>query len=110
MSITTDLPDWCEYGVRFIRLLPAWVPDPAFVVEEESGADHGRMDFDWWAPDSSHTLSVCIEQSGKMYWAMLYGDERAKGKSVFRGAIPDGVLTLLRRLYQPRAADTPEAG
>ena len=69
--IDTDEPI-LKHMATFLRALPADIPEPAISVEED-----GMVDFEWYQ-SPSRVVSVSLDHSGKLHWAMShhrYGEQ-----------------------------------
>jgi len=102
----TREPDWDGYGAdpttpqarseaeRFLRGLPAYLPDP-----EVSVSTDGQFTFDWYGgPASDRIFSVQITAAGSVHYSGLFGAEQEYGTQPLSAEIWDMLVRNLMRL------------
>lgn len=100
-------PNWDGYGAQpvsgatiaqalaFLDLLPSTLPRP-----EISPHPDGELAFEW-SLGSRRVLTVCVNEWGRLSYALLFGYARLHGMEVLLDALPEAVTLALRRLYSP---------
>ena len=100
-------PDWDGYGAEaitedaliaarsFLRLLPPWLAAPEVVAQSE-----GDIAFEWYV-DPMHTLSVVVEEDGRLLYSGLCGPfQRTAQRDLLERGIPLGLMHWLRKFAQ----------
>jgi len=98
-------PNWDGYGAasadidayivsrHFLNSLPASIPDPEIDV-----TPHGDFMF-FWRQRPGHMLSLTINGSGEIAYAVKFGHTRKTGTTIYADYIPRHLLVELFHLF-----------